>query len=82
MGSLDERIKTIRRRDEAEVGAGYTGAPPALPGGDDPEYGFVRDDFLAGSSITIAALTIQRQVVSFVLQDITESQRKANAPPR
>jgi hypothetical protein len=41
------------------------GAPPG--GSDLP---FVRDDFLADTSITIAALTIQRMVVSFVLQEI------------
>ena len=50
-------------------GGGGTGAE-LPPGASDMP--FVRDDFLASTSITIAALTIQRAIVSFVLQEIDE----------
>ena len=35
-------------------------------------HAFLRDDFLASTSITIAALTIQRAIVSLVLQELKE----------
>ena len=49
-------------------GGGGGGARP--PGFEN----FTRDDFLSGNSITIAALTIQRMIVSFTLQEIERAE--------
>ena len=62
--SIDRSIDTIGTPRRVRV-----------PPGDIP---WQRDDFLANSSITIAALTIQRAVVSFTLQEIA-GRRAASA---
>jgi hypothetical protein len=51
------------------------------PGGPKPpgDLAWERDEFLANSSVTIAALTMQRAVVRFALTEIEERRRNAEA---
>ena len=88
--SFDENVDdvinvAVGRSPATDPAAGYQSidrstpserpAASVSPPGDIP---WQRDDFLANSSITIAALTIQRAVVSFTLQEIA-GRRAASA---
>jgi hypothetical protein len=64
-----------------DVMRGAEGAPKPPGEGPKPpgDLAWERDEFLANSSVTIAALTMQRAVVRFALTEIEERRRNAEA---